>query len=90
VPLTEPPMWSPGDAVVLTGSDGTGTSLQCRCPQTNFAASPEAARALLAAVPAAASEVLSMPEAIARGREAFGGLLEHAAKEAQHADPDRA
>jgi hypothetical protein len=42
------------------------------------------------AVPAVAGEVLSMPQAIARGRKALGGLLERDAQEAAHADPNRA
>jgi Alkylmercury lyase len=89
VPLTAPAAWSPGEAVVVTGCEGAGASLQRTCPHTNFAASPEAARALLAAAPSVAGEVLSMPEAIARGREAFGGLLERGAQEAAHVDTDR-
>jgi hypothetical protein len=68
--------WSPPQAVVVAGCAGGGSSLDCTCPHTNFAASPKGAHALLAADKAVAGEVLSMPEAIARGREFFGGLLE--------------
>jgi hypothetical protein len=89
IPLTEPTTWSPRDAVVVAGRAGTGASLACTCPHTNFAASPAHAHALLEAAPAVAGEVLSMPEAIARGREAFGGLLKHGAQEVAHADQDR-
>jgi hypothetical protein len=91
MPLTEPATWWPDQAVVIMGREGAGTSLACTCPHTNFAASPEAARAaLLEMAPAVAGEVLSMPEAIARGRDAFGGLLEHGAQEVAHGHPDRA
>jgi hypothetical protein len=88
--LTEPATWSPDGAVVVAGREGAGASLQCTCPHTNFAASPAHARALLEVAPAVAGEVLSMPEAIARGCEAFGQLLEPGAQEVAHAHPDRA
>jgi hypothetical protein len=86
--LTEPSTWSPPDAVVLAGCQGTGTSLACTCPHTNFAASPEHARALLEAAPPITGEILPMPAAIERGREIFGGLLGRDAQEVGHADPD--
>jgi hypothetical protein len=87
---TEASRWSPPDAVVLAGCQGTGTSLECTCPHTNFAASPEHARALLQAAPSLRAEILPMPLAIQRGRESFGGLLERDAQEIAHADRHRA
>jgi Alkylmercury lyase len=78
LPRGGPASWSPPQAVVMAGCAGGGPSLGCTCPHTNFAASPEDAHDLLAADKAVAGEVLSMPEAIARGREFFGGLLEDA------------
>jgi hypothetical protein len=84
--LTEPGAWLPADAVVVAGCEGTGTSLACTCPHTNFAASPEHARALLDAAPSVTGEILPMPAAIERGRETFGGLLERDAEEVAHAD----
>jgi len=87
--LTEPSRWSPPDAVVLAGCQGGGTSLACTCPHTNFAASPDDARALLEA-PDITAEILSMRAAIERGRETFGGLLERDAQEVAHADRYRA
>jgi hypothetical protein len=90
VRLTEPSAWPPPDAVVVAGCQGIGTSLECTCPHTNFAASPKHARALLQAVPSITTEVLPMSVAIERGRETFGGLLERDAREIAHADPHRA
>jgi hypothetical protein len=88
--LTEPAVWSPHEAVVVAGCEGSGMSLSCRCPHTNFAASPERARALLEAEPSVRGDILSMPEAIALGRETLGRLLECDAQEVAHADRDRA
>jgi hypothetical protein len=76
LPRGEAAEWSPRRAVVIVGCGGSGASLGGICPHTNFAASPEDAHAVLAADEGVAGEVLSMPDAIARGRELFGGLLE--------------
>jgi Alkylmercury lyase len=90
LPLTEPAAWSPHDAVVVAGREGSGMSLSCTCPHTNFAASPGGARALLEAQPAVTGDILSMPTAIEQGRETFGGVLERDVQEVAHADRDPA
>lgn len=90
LPLTEPAAWSPHDAVVVAGHKGSGASLACTCPHTNFASSPQHARALLEAAPDITGDVLSMPEAIEHGRQTFGGLLERDAQEVAHAKSNRA
>jgi Alkylmercury lyase len=90
LPLDAPSVWSPNEAVVVAGSHGNGTSRACTCPHTNFAASPTHADTLLETDPAVVGEVLTMPDAIARGREAFGPLLQRDAQEGTHAEPDRA
>jgi hypothetical protein len=87
--LTAASAWTPADAVVLAGCVGTGTSRTCTCPHTNFAASREHAQALLEADPQVAGEILSMPEAIIRGRDAFGGLLDHDTQEVSDVDAHR-
>jgi len=56
----------PTTAVVVAGCEGSGASLACTCPLTDFAASPEDARALLEAAPSVAREILAMPVAIER------------------------
>jgi Alkylmercury lyase len=88
--LTEPSSWSPRDAVVVAGREGSGSSLACTCPHTNFAASPGDARALLEGARSVKGEILPMSVAIERGRETFGGLLLGDAQEAAHADRYRA
>ena len=90
IPLTGASSWSPTRAVVLAGSVGTGASRTCTCPHTSFAASRAHAVALLEADRAVVGEILSMPDAIARGRTSFGGLLDRDAQEVTVADPDRA
>jgi hypothetical protein len=78
--------WSPPAAVVAVGCAGGGTSAACMCPHTNFAASPEHGQALLDATPGCSGGVLSMPDAIAVGRDLFGTLLaanDHGGPDAQ-------
>lgn len=84
--LTEASTWSPPDAVVVAGCEGSATSRECTCLHTNFAAAPGAARALLEAAPSIMGEILPMPVAIERGRENFSGLLEGDAQEVARAD----
>jgi hypothetical protein len=72
---------------VLVVQGRSGTSHACTCPHTNFAASPDSARALLESEPAVIGDILPMTEAIVRGRQAFGGLLEHDAQEVGLAGP---
>lgn len=67
--------WTPAGAGVLVAGAGAGESASCICSHTNFAASPQAGRALLDLTPGLASHVLSMPEAIATGRDTFAALL---------------
>jgi hypothetical protein len=87
--LTAASAWTPADAVVLAGCVGTGTSRTCTCPHTTFAASREHAQALLEADPQVAGEILSMPEAIIRGRDTFAGLLDHDTQEVSDVDAHR-
>jgi hypothetical protein len=67
--------WTPAGAGVFVGRTGAGESASCICPHTNFAASPEAGRALLDQTPGLAGHVLSMADAIATGRDTFAALL---------------
>ncbi len=70
--------WEPADAVVVYGTFGEGSSASCRCPHINFVAD----RARAAAAPDLADKrpraVLEMPQAIERGRDNFGSLLDPA------------
>jgi hypothetical protein len=60
---------------VVVACAGTGDSASGTCPHTNFVASLEAGRTRLHHTPGCTGQVLSMPDAIATGRDTFAGLL---------------
>jgi Alkylmercury lyase len=83
--------WRPAEAMVVLGcSEADQTSASCMCPNTNFVASSGSGEALVATLPAGCATLLSLPEAIELGREAFGELLTGERREASDADQDRA
>jgi Alkylmercury lyase len=67
--------WTPAGAGVVLASTGAGDSASCICPNTNFAASLEARRALVDQSPGVAGHVLSMADAIATCRDTFAEPL---------------
>jgi hypothetical protein len=82
--------WRPAQAMVVLACGRAGEpSATCMCPGTNFVASPASGQALLATLPACSATLLSLPEAIELGREAFSELLTGERREVPHADQGR-
>jgi hypothetical protein len=75
--------------VILACDEPGQTSASCMCPGTNFVASPASGEALLATLPAGSARLLSLPEVIKLGREAFGELLTGERREPPDADQGR-
>jgi hypothetical protein len=66
----------PENLAVVVGRTGDGPSASTCCPYLNFVADRDRAEALLAATPGLQGTVLELPDAVALGRELFGGLLD--------------
>jgi len=68
--------WSPESAVVVTGTIRSQGDACCGCcPVLNFFVSPATAERWLAEHPEVRGHAISMPEAAAAGRAAFGDVL---------------
>ena len=66
----------PADVAVIVGRTGDGPSAIACCPYLNFVSDRASAEALLAGTPSLEGEVLDLADAVALGREIFGGLLD--------------
>ncbi|MGH2871581.1 MAG: organomercurial lyase [Solirubrobacteraceae bacterium] len=68
--------WEPVGAGVVYRVWGEGPSASCRCPHINFVADRARAAATVDLTDKRPSTVLNVPQAIERGRENFGSLLD--------------
>lgn len=68
--------WSPDEVVVFAGGrEGSASVSELCCPVVNFFASPKTAEAYLDRQPGLSGRVVSVPEALERGRAIFGAAL---------------